>query len=175
MIQELKKQLFRIVAWICFGTYRHFPIFGSLRASLAVIRDQGRYLVIDRNDRDEYCFPGGISWPWEKEETTLRREVVEETGLRVQHSELSFRYSSVVGLPFELTVFEAQATGNLRESWEGRPVWVTLTELEARITASQRPVVEKLAAAQGRMRPTALASAAKTTGLPLEAAATSSK
>jgi 8-oxo-dGTP pyrophosphatase MutT (NUDIX family) len=156
MIKKLKKQLFRIVSRICFSTYRRFPMFGALRASLAIIRDQDRYLVIDRNDRDEFCLPGGIAWLREEDATALRREVLEETGLRVQHLEVSFRYSSVVGLPFKLTVFEAQATGDLKESWEGRPVWATLADMQARITASQRPVVERLAAAQGSNLPASL-------------------
>jgi len=88
--------------------------------------------------------PGGIANWKEAEEETLRREVLEETGLRVTSQELRIRYHSTADVPCDISVFEVQATGELKNSWEGSPQWMTLAELEPRILKGQRPVLELL-------------------------------
>ena len=88
--------------------------------------------------------PGGIARWKEAEEKTLHREVLEETGLRVTGQELRMRYHSTADMPCNISVFEVQATGELKDSWEGSPRWMTMAELEPRILKSQGAVLELL-------------------------------
>jgi 8-oxo-dGTP pyrophosphatase MutT (NUDIX family) len=143
-LETLRRWLFWIVARTCFALYSRFPLFGTLRASNAIIRQNQQFLVIQRNDGRGLSLPGGIANWKEAEEETLRREVLEETGLRVTSQELRIRYHSTADVPCDISVFEVQATGELKNSWEGSPQWMTLAELEPRILKGQRPVLELL-------------------------------
>ena len=143
-LESLKRRLFWIVARTCLAFYRWVPLFGSLRASLAIIHRDQRFLVIQRNDGRGFSLPGGIARWKEAEEDTLHREVLEETGLRVTGQELRMRYHSTADAPCETCVFQVRATGELKNSWEGSPRWMTVAELEPRILKSQRPVLELL-------------------------------
>jgi 8-oxo-dGTP pyrophosphatase MutT (NUDIX family) len=143
-LQSLKRRLFWIVARTCFTLYRLFPLFGSLRASVGIIRRGQTFLVIQRNDGRGFSLPGGISGRKEAEIETLRREVLEETGLTVIGEELKMRYHSTADVPCDISVFEAEASGELKVSWEGSPRWMTLPELEPRLLESQRPVLDLL-------------------------------
>lgn len=100
--------------------------------------------MIERNDGRGVCFPGGIALPWEDIEKTAHREILEETGLRVTKSTLKLRYSSSVEIPVDVSVFEVEADGQLRPSWEGTPCWLKPDELQQRILPSQKRVVEAL-------------------------------
>lgn len=149
--ENLRRRLFWIVARTCFALYRRFPLFGTLRASIAIIQRSQQFLVIQRNDGRGLSFPGGIASWKEAEEDTLRREVLEETGLRVSRQELHMRYHTTAEVPCDISVFEVQAAGELKNSWEGSPRWMTIAELEPRMVKSQRPVLEllrKMCAAQ---------------------------
>lgn len=141
---QFKRQLFRIISHLALGTYRRFPVFGALRASIGIIRSHDRYLVIDRSDGRGYSFPGGLAFPWESDEAALRREVTEETGLSVVKARPVLHYFSQVVIPCHIAVFEVSAQGVLRGSWEGDPLWATLPELQARIMASQRQTANAL-------------------------------
>lgn len=144
MLDDIKRRIFWIFARTCFTLYRRFPVFGRLRASLAIIRRENRILVIVRNDGRGLSLPGGIANWRETELETLHREVREETGLQVRGEELQLRYYSTADVPCNTSVFEVQATGELRKSWEGAPRWMTVDELEPRLLASQRPLLELL-------------------------------
>jgi 8-oxo-dGTP pyrophosphatase MutT (NUDIX family) len=141
-LENLKRSLFWIVARTCFTLYRWFPLFGLLRASIGIIHRNGEFLVIERNDGRGFSLPGGISGWKEAEEETLRREVTEETGMTVTSFEFRMRYRSTTDVPCIISVFEVQATGEPRNSWEGSPRWMALTEIQPRLVKSQRPVLE---------------------------------
>lgn len=132
------------MARTCLALYRRFPVFGTLRASIAIIRRNQQFLVIQRNDGRGLSLPGGLASWQEAEEETLRREVLEETGLRVTGQELRMRYHSTADVPCDTSVFAVQATGELKNSWEGSPRWMTMAELEPQMLKSQRPVLELL-------------------------------
>jgi 8-oxo-dGTP pyrophosphatase MutT (NUDIX family) len=143
-LESLRRRLFWIVARTCLALYRRFPLFGTLRASLAIIQRDQQFLSIQRNDGRGLSFPGGLAGWKEAAEDTVRREVREETGLSVTGHQLSLRFQSTADVPCDVCVFEVQATGDLKSSWEGSPRWMTLAEIEPQILKSQRPVVELL-------------------------------
>ncbi len=139
----MKKKLFHLVSRISFGLYGFAPVFGALRGSVGILQQGELVLAIRRNDGRGYCFPGGLAHPWESDEEVLKREFREETGLQITECNLLGRYFTRADIPCNVTVFRTLATGQTRESWEGTPIWVTLPDLRAHITESQRPILEK--------------------------------
>jgi 8-oxo-dGTP pyrophosphatase MutT (NUDIX family) len=144
LFANAKRRLFWIFARTCFTLYRWFPLFGELRASIGIIHRGAQILVIQRNDGRGLSLPGGLAGRKEAEETTLRREVLEETGLSVTGLTLSMRYHSTADVPCVISVFEVEARGELKDSWKGSPKWMMPDELEPRLLESQRPVFELL-------------------------------
>jgi 8-oxo-dGTP pyrophosphatase MutT (NUDIX family) len=137
----VKRRVFWVIARTCFALYRQFPLFGSLRASIAIIHRDGKFLVIRRNDGRGLSLPGGIAGFRESEESALRREVQEETGLSVSRFSMKTRYHSTVDVPCLISVYEVEASGGLRDSWEGSPDWMSVAEIELRLLESQKPVL----------------------------------
>lgn len=144
MLDALKRKVFWVIARTCFTAYHHFPVFGPLRASLGIIRRDGLILIMNRSDGRGLSFPGGLARRGEAEEQTLRREVHEETGLQVLSAEFLMKYFSDNDIPCYNSVFEAAASGEVIDSWEGTFHWLPLEEIEARVVPSQRPIVERL-------------------------------
>lgn len=142
--ENLKRHLFWIVARPCFAAYHWFPVFGTLRASIAIIYRDGNFLMIERNDGRGISLPGGISLRKEPAVQTLHREVFEETGLTVIGERLKLTYFTGVDVPCDVSVFEVVTSGDLKTSWEGSPRWMTVKELTPRLLESQRPVVKLL-------------------------------
>jgi 8-oxo-dGTP pyrophosphatase MutT (NUDIX family) len=142
MLERLKRRLFWVIARTSITLYGWFPLFGTLRASIGIIRRGQTFLVIQRNDGRGVSLPGGLAGWRERDEDTLRREVLEETGLRVTGGKLRLRYGSTSDVPCTISVFEVDARGELRNSWEGSPQWMTASELELKLLESQRPVLE---------------------------------
>jgi len=144
LLTDLKRRIFWIVARTCFTLYRCFPLFGALRASLAVIQRGEKFLVIHRNDGRGFSLPGGLCGWREAEDVTLDREVLEETGLRVSGKKLVLRFYTTAEIPCAVSLFFVEATGELKNSWEGSPQWITVAEFEQRFVESQRPALEVL-------------------------------
>ncbi len=144
VLQSLKRRTFWIVARTCFTLYGRFPVFGTLRASIGIIEREGKFLIIHRNDGRGLSLPGGISGWREAAEQTLRREILEETGLSVTGQQFKLKYFSDWDVPCNISVFEVQASGEVKNSWEGSAQWNTLAELEPRILPSQHPALELL-------------------------------
>jgi 8-oxo-dGTP pyrophosphatase MutT (NUDIX family) len=143
-LQAIQRHAFWFVSRFSFAIYRRFPLFGTLRASVAIVQHGQHYLAIRRNDGRGFSFPGGLAMPWESEERTLKREVAEETGLQLAAIELALRYYSAAEIRCNISVFRAEVTGQLRGSWEGSPEWVTISDLRPLIIASQSPIVEEM-------------------------------
>jgi 8-oxo-dGTP pyrophosphatase MutT (NUDIX family) len=144
LADRVKRNLFWLVSRVAMGCYRRVPVFGQLRASIGVIRDGNRVLVIKRNDGRGLCFPGGLAYAWETAEQTLVREIQEETGMRVNRFEFAFRYDSSGEIPVRIAVFYVEAEGAPRGSWEGMPEWAEVAEAQAGILRSQKYVLERL-------------------------------
>jgi 8-oxo-dGTP pyrophosphatase MutT (NUDIX family) len=144
VLDDVKRSMFWMVARTCFTLYRCFPLFGTLRASIGIIQREGKILIIHRNDGRGLSLPGGISKWRETEEETLAREILEETGLSVTGKELKLHYFSDADVPCNIAVFEVEASGELKNSWEGSPQWKTVAEIEPRLLPSQHAVLDLL-------------------------------
>jgi 8-oxo-dGTP pyrophosphatase MutT (NUDIX family) len=138
----LKKYAFWILSRTGLAVYSRLPVFGPLRVAVGVIRNDNGFLVIERSDGRGLSFPGGIAMPWESTEHAVVREISEETGLNVIHSQLKFCYFSGEEIPVNLAVFEVETEGRLRASWEGTPRWLPATELRQRLLPSQKRIVD---------------------------------
>lgn len=145
--RSFRSRLFWLYSRIAHGLYRRFPVFGEIRGAVAVIRRDGGFVVIERNDGFGLGFPGGIAHFRELPEDTVRREVHEETGLTVTGAEHKFRFHAAEPFPNLTDVFEATAEGEFRNSWEGRVLVASLDELQHRVVAQQRRIVEYLLSA----------------------------
>ena len=142
--ETFKRRIFWIIARVCFAGYHWFPIFGALRASIAIIHRDRKFLVIQRNDGRGVSLPGGISSWRESAVLTLRREVLEETGMSVTAEAFRLRYFSNADVPCNISVFEVTACGDVKISWEGTPRWMTVEEIQAQLLKSQHPVLDLL-------------------------------
>ena len=141
---SLKRLLFWMLSRSGVAIYSRAPIFGPLRAAVAVLRKDDLFLIIDRSDGRGLSFPGGLAFPWETDEQTVRREVLEETGLHIQNSRLLFEYKSSADVPCIISVFQAEASGDLAESWEGSPLWLSLNEIRPLLLPSQREIIDRI-------------------------------
>ncbi len=137
-------RLFRLCSRLVVGIYGRAPIFGELRSSVGVIRQGDRYLLQHRNDDLGWSFPGGMAWFWETEVQTLHREVFEETGLRVRGERRLLVYSDRRFVPSRITVFAAEAEGELRGSWEGDVEWLPLDAVRAGLFPPHQAIVDWL-------------------------------
>jgi ADP-ribose pyrophosphatase YjhB (NUDIX family) len=152
VFDDVKRQIFWVIARTCFTLYRFFPLFGTLRAAIGIIHRDEKILMIHRNDGRGLSLPGGISKWRETAEQTLAREILEETGLSVTGKELKLKYYSDADVPCNISVFAVQASGELKNSWEGSPQWMTAAEIEPGLLPSQRPVLELLKQATANHR-----------------------
>lgn len=144
LCSEASSALFAVLSRTGVGVYSRVPIFGPLRASVGIIRNGERILVVDRSDGRGLSFPGGLALPWETAEQAVVREVLEETGLHIGKSILLCEHQTSADIPCVLTVFEVEATGELTESWEGSPRWLPSTGIRASLLPSQKEIVDRI-------------------------------
>ena len=102
----------------------------SVSVAGAVVREDGRLLAIKRADNGTWELPGGVLELDETPEAGARREIWEETGIRVQVDQLTGVYKNtvrgVVALVFRCT----PAGGTERTSDESTAVaWLTPEEI----------------------------------------------
>jgi len=150
----LQQKAFFWLSQLVVAVYGRFPVFGPVRSSVGIIRHGGRWLTVARADRRGNCFPGGVAVPWESNEDCLCREIEEETGLRVTSCRFLFEYFDKKFIPGSICVYEAEAEGELKNSWEGNPEWISLDDLAACIFPSQHVILGYLAACDGPGAPT---------------------
>jgi 8-oxo-dGTP pyrophosphatase MutT (NUDIX family) len=142
IVDLLKRYAFWILSRTGLAIYSRLPVFGPLRVSVGVFRSPDGFLVIERSDGRGLSFPGGIAMPWEGTDQAMVREFSEETGLQVTTSRLKDSYFSNEDVPVNLAVFEVEAEGQLRPSWEGTPSWQPASALRQRLLHSQRRIVD---------------------------------
>jgi 8-oxo-dGTP pyrophosphatase MutT (NUDIX family) len=141
--EQVKRRLFYLRSKLARVLYRWFPVY-KMHGAVGVLRRGERILVIDRADTMGYSFPGGLSKRNESGEQTVRRELMEETGLTMTGARFLFRYAETGGLSEFTSVYDVTAEGHLRGSGEGRPLWLTVPEIEAKLYPPQTAVLEFL-------------------------------
>jgi 8-oxo-dGTP diphosphatase len=67
----------------------------SVSAGAAVVREDGRLLAICRADNGEWVLPGGVVELHEDPRDTVRREVLEETGVTIEPVRLTGVYENM--------------------------------------------------------------------------------
>jgi 8-oxo-dGTP pyrophosphatase MutT (NUDIX family) len=134
--------------WIASRTaitlYRLLPPLRPAHGAICVIQAGQEFLFIDRNDGLGFCFPGGAGRADEAVEETMKREVLEETGLSVASCTRLYEFHTNIYYPHSTTVFEAKASGTLKASWEGTPLWLPLSVAALRSFRPHLPVFRRL-------------------------------
>lgn len=142
--QRIKRGTFAVISRLGLAVYSRFPIFGTLRASVGLIRNGDQILVIDRSDGRGLSLPGGVAFAWENSTRTLVREILEETGLSVTQAVFLFEYHATADIPCLVSVFEVEAEGDLTDSWEGFPRWLRPEQARPSLIASQQRILDRL-------------------------------
>lgn len=142
-----KPELFKLCSKTFIAVYGRFPLLGELRSSVGIVRRGGDVLLMQRSDGLGWAFPGGTAWFWESPAQTLRRELHEETGMRVESERLVLAYSDRHFIPSRISVFEVSASGSPRGTWEGDVAWHPLHSLPQPFFPCQLPILHLLSTA----------------------------
>ena len=120
----------------------------SVSVAGVVVDDQGRALIIKRRDNGRWEPPGGILEHGETIDDGLRREVYEETGLKVEPERLTGVYQNMTRHIVAL-VFRCRAAGHeVRDNAEASAFhWAT--PAEARHLMSEAYAIRVLDALRG--------------------------
>lgn len=109
------------------GTPKH-----SVSVAGIVVRDDGRVLVIKRNDNGHWEAPGGVLELDEPFEAGVQREVLEETGLEVTVERLTGVYKNLTHGIVALVYRCRPAGGEAQPTDEAREIrWMTKEEVQA--------------------------------------------
>ncbi len=114
----------------------------KVAVSAVVLDDSGRILMIRRTDNDRYAIPGGGLEAGETVSQAVTREVVEETGIHVEVTDLVGVFSNPehviayddgeVRQEFSICFRAKPISGTLRTSEESKEVlWVTPAEIDS--------------------------------------------
>lgn len=104
----------------------------SVSVAGIVVRDDGRVLVIRRDDNGRWEAPGGVLELDESFEDGVRREVLEETGLKVTVQRLTGVYKNLTRGIVALVYRCRPAVGETHPTAEAREVrWMTREEVQS--------------------------------------------
>jgi ADP-ribose pyrophosphatase YjhB (NUDIX family) len=104
----------------------------SVSVAGIVVREDGRVLVIRRDDNGHWEAPGGVLELDESFEDGVRREVFEETGLRVDVERLTGVYKNLTHGIVALVYRCHAVDGDVHPTSEAREVrWMTRDEVDS--------------------------------------------
>lgn len=104
----------------------------SVSVAGIVVRDDGRVLVIKRDDNGHWEAPGGVLELDESFEAGVRREVLEETGLEVTVERLTGVYKNLTHGIVALVYRCRPAGGEPHATEEAREIrWMTKEEVQS--------------------------------------------
>ncbi|UBV20823.1 NUDIX hydrolase [Mycolicibacterium fortuitum] len=104
----------------------------SVSVAGIVVRDDGRVLVIKRDDNGHWEAPGGVLELDESFEAGVRREVLEETGLEVTVERLTGVYKNMTHGIVALVYRCRPVDGEPHATEEAREIrWMTKEEVES--------------------------------------------
>lgn len=108
--------------------------------NLCLIHKNGKYLLQNRVDKDwhGYALPGGHIEPGESFTESVKREIMEETGLTIESPRLcGIKQFPKGDLRYIVLLYETDSfSGVLRSSEEGEMRWVDKDELQNLPTVS---------------------------------------
>lgn len=104
------------------------------------VRRGNKYLVIKRSEQKRYApgyahFVGGKVERGENPYLTAKREVLEESGIRIKNMKLRaviLEISPVEGEPYDWMIYHFTAnydSGKIKETDEGKLIWMTKSEI----------------------------------------------
>ena len=107
----------------------------SVSVAAVVTNDQGQVLVIQRRDTGDWQLPGGVLELDERIEDGLRREVEEETGIKVEPIRLTGVYKNTT-LGVVALVFRARQVGGEPHPTPeaARVAWWTPSQVSSHMT-----------------------------------------
>ncbi|WP_078291658.1 NUDIX hydrolase [Mycobacterium sp. D16R24] len=109
----------------------------SVSVAGIVVRDDGRVLVIKRDDNGHWEAPGGVLELDESFEAGVRREVFEETGLEVAVERLTGVYKNLTHGIVALVYLCRPAGGEPHPTDEAREIcWMTKEEIQSAMTTA---------------------------------------
>lgn len=108
----------------------------DLRCSVVVVSDDA-FLLIARREQGDWVLPGGRPRPGESMQSCARRETLEETGLRVEPSQVAFVAEviepadghRIVELVFHAVTSRGAAQNLGSGEPNGKPTWITAAAL----------------------------------------------
>lgn len=104
----------------------------SVSVAGIVVRDDGRVLVIRRDDNGHWQAPGGVLELGESFEDGVRREVLEETGLTITVERLTGVYKNLTHGIVALVYLCRPSEGDAHSTTEAREVrWMTREEVQS--------------------------------------------
>ncbi len=107
----------------------------SVSVAGIVVRDDGRVLVIKREDNGHWEAPGGVLELDESFEAGVQREVMEETGLEVVVERLTGVYKNLTRGIVALVYRCRPAGGESHATDEAREIrWMTTDEVQSAMT-----------------------------------------
>ncbi|MEK6908887.1 MAG: NUDIX hydrolase [Nanoarchaeota archaeon] len=100
-------------------------LLGIQSAVAAIIIKNNKILLTKRSgllaEGGKWCLPGGGINKWERAENAVKREVMEEVGLKSEKTKLFFVHEEIVerlNLHANVFVFEVKAIGKIKTNWE---------------------------------------------------------
>ena len=109
----------------------------SVSVAGVIVDDEGRALIIQRRDNGHWEPPGGILEHGETVEDGLRREVYEETGLKIEPVSLTGIYQNMPRHIVALVFRCRRVDGQLSTNAEARAFdWVTIEDLDTRMNSA---------------------------------------
>ena len=120
-----------------------FPPFSCVAA---VVERDGELLLLDRSDGQGLCLPGGYVRMGEEPAKAMVREVLEETGYRVEVTALLAALPDATSRIKSVNIVYAceVVDGELRASHEGRPLWAAPDAFKDRLLPVSRLTLERL-------------------------------
>ena len=132
MLLKIKLKLLSIAMQV--GSFLFGYQSPPLPSVSAIIKRNKKILVIDLSYKKGYALPGGVLKGNEDYESAIKREVKEETGLKI--SSLKYFGSYCVTDPYSKVniTYIAKVKGKVSSSKEGKAVWKDPSEIKAELT-----------------------------------------
>ncbi len=121
----------------------NLPPFGCV---CVVVEKEKQFLVVELID-GSIVFPGGFMRWHESPEQTLRREGQEETGLLLRAGNIIGYYpyatKSITQMSTVTLAYQGEVVGGtLKESMEGRPLWITADMLPEKLAPTYHTIFQ---------------------------------